>query len=440
MATQELGQSIPAETKPAGNSGVLFSLAYWYDRKMRSYIRPAEVYDPVKAAIRKRNIFRGISALEAVAVVGLAVITQGPKVSDILREDGVLDATTPVRVGYRDPNFSLEANPQGERIVRLKNPYDIALAQNSAVSGITPGVELAVNLDAMDRVTTDPKYGVNIPAGKRVASIHTSSVSPDTFGDEIQRLESSLKNSPSVEESGTTYTFVEIDKEIQKLLIMGYVTDRKSIASFPLPIFGGGGGTLKQHLSTALSTEWLKQILILANENPSQRQKFDPQNPPSFLLNAVSADPVIEALVISREKYDARQKKGNKKFSTTNPVSAPVPNPSFVPNTSTRNSSAEDSEIRCRISFVRPPATRMPAIVDFEVGLASFSPISADKKIGGVQIDYEADGEWDTDLSPKVSTYQTHVYSNYGINRIAARVELTNGQVTKPCFNEFNLR
>lgn len=162
MATQELGQPTPVETRPAENSGLLFSLASWYDRRMRSYIRPAEKPDYVKIARRNRTLRWGALGTEAAVLLGLGVMTAGPVISDTLRENGILDHTTPVRRDYNNPNLNIVTNLQGDRIVSLSTPYDVALGERSAVSSIVPGLDITFNIDLANRITSDPKYGIRV--------------------------------------------------------------------------------------------------------------------------------------------------------------------------------------------------------------------------------------------------------------------------------------
>lgn len=415
--------------------GPFTKAALWFERWQAGYIRPAQPYDPEKIARRNRTLLRSGLALASAGTLALGTVLAYPSVSDYLdrasdfsRSIGDIDPTTPVKLPPNPPKDATIVNSSG-RYVELSTPYDVALGGKSLIINDTPGLKVEADIELMEQITANQKYGLNLGENQRVISLIVASESSQFFISEQRRIYAATNLNFPPEPDGRFFT-MSADDEIQKLISQGYAYNIDKNTPF-LSFLYRGGGTLIQHLSYAFSSRWLEHIKKVAlNATP---QSF---NPSSDLLGGKS---VINVTEIDKAVFDRRQRKGNKPLpftptpfaaTNTNIFNSPTPEPSPY----------DDPTIKCVITtdvFEPKPA---PALVQFGIGFDENSSNSTRRSIIAAQFDYDNDGRWDSEMSYNQTRGQVHTYDKVGQNIITGRVRLSDGAETRPCQTGFILK
>lgn len=433
-----MGQQIEAR------SGVNDSSESWatratlgFERWMASYIRP---YDPEKEARRHRLLIaeaRAIGLAVALLIVGPWVSPRvTPHVIDGLRDQGVLDATTPITLGFNPPNRTLTTELGGSRLVDLSNPHDLAVGGRGTVSNATPGLGLRINLDVLEEVTTNPAYNIDIPENNLVHSLvlPLSTTNERTLQELIFLNNEALRVATFSDLDNIAkrqhIEYIYADEEVSRLNRLGLVPKSEPKPMVGLPLIAIlGGPSLEQQISVVLSEKWLNGIVKFSNMFPKQIP-LDVDNISKQFEKLIKEEALpIQVTHFDKRMFDSRNKK--RVFPTPTPFPTPIPSP-----TPSLQFSLDEAQ-KCFITIQGVSSNTPPAEVEFAMG--AIINKSGNLYITAVQWDFDGDGRWDTAMGQDQHIPQKRLYTQLGRNTIGGQIQISDGTTSKPCFTSFVL-
>lgn len=376
-------------------------------------------------------------ALSTLALSTMALIyTYGyPPVSDALRNRGSIDAYTPISAGFNIPNRNLYME-SGNQMVGLADPHDIALGGRSTVTNLTPGLGVKVNLDVMREIITDQNSLANLPSVSLVETIIVpfSLIAPITPKAEGFLVSEAIRinNSRDLKKIGAVRFIkpISADDELYKLTLLGMIPNlsgSKPMVGLPLlASLGGGGPSLEEQLSVALSTKWLEKVIEVSNETSNRSTNLNPDFPSDELFRLIQTRKPITVTFLDKHMFDSRH------MRRVFPKPTPIPTPF-------RNSNTQNTEPECVIKIQGTPFFRAPAKIEFAVGVVYSSGANSNVFIQAARWDLDADGRWDTPLKAEQYKTQSRIYTEPGQYGIAAMIALSDGRQTKPCFASITL-